>query len=322
VIRAPLRTNGVTTSRKRKSADLTRSTWLDAMLKTELVRRAESWSAKRRLSFKESWLDEWIDKGLVAKADRRENLGKRPVYRYGRHHYRRVLQILKLYARNIKRTDEILILLFMNGHGVKPFEVREALQRQFAKGRAKLNAQARSSRFDESGPIPRKHKESLIRVLGNADERLIASKLVPKPNEMIDTIRTARSPDLDDLQRSPDFSRVADSPLSALRPVFGGLLAHDEELGEGAENLLSKAADQQIEEARFLLLQIAAMFSSGMLESGKLNLPPLADAFRAALQEPTFVAYLMVLMLRLSKHAPSLPFVEILKPYDFSSAEE
>jgi hypothetical protein len=292
------------------------------MLKAELVRRAARWGAKRRLSFKESWLDEWIDKGLVAKGDRRENLGKRPVYRYGCHHYRRVLQILKLYARNVRRTDEILILLFLNGHGVKPYEVREALQRQFARGRAKLNAQARSSRFDESGPIPPKHKESLIRVLGNADKRLIASNLVPRPNEIIDAIRTARSSDPDDPQRSRDLSRVADSPLRALRPVFGGLLAHDEELGEGAENLLSEAADQQIEEARLVLLQIAAMFSSGKLESGKLNLPPMADAFRAALQEPTFVAYLMVLMLRLSKHAPSLPFVEIVKAFDFSLAEE
>jgi hypothetical protein len=97
VIRALLRTNGVTTSQKQESADLTRSTGLSvAMLKAELVRRATRWSAKRRLSFKESWLDEWIDKGLVAKGDRRENLGKRPVYHYSAHHYRRVLQILRL----------------------------------------------------------------------------------------------------------------------------------------------------------------------------------------------------------------------------------
>jgi hypothetical protein len=292
------------------------------MLKAELVRRATRWSAKRRLSFKESWLDEWIDKGLVAKGERRENLGKRPVYHYSAHHYRRVLQILRLYARKIKRTDAILIMLFLNGRGVKPYEVREALGREFARGRAKLNAQARSSRFDNSGPIPPKHKESLIRALGKADERLVASNLVPTSNEMIDAIRTARSPDPDDPQRSPDFSRVAESPLSALRPVFGGLLAHDEELGQGAENLLSKAADQLIEEARLMLLQIASMFSSGKVESGVLGLPPMADAFRASLQEPTFVAHLMIVMLRLSSLGPALPFVEILKPYDFSSAEE
>jgi hypothetical protein len=71
-----------------------------------------------------------------------------------------------------------------------------------------------------------------------------------------------------------------------------------------------------------VLLQIASTFSSGRLESGKVNLPPLADAFRAAVQEPTFVTYLMVVMLRLSRHAPELPFVEILKAYNFSLAEE
>ena len=237
------------------------------MLKAELVRRAKSWGAMRRLSFKESWLDEWIDKGLVAEGDRRANRGKRPVYHYTRHHYRRVLQILKLYARKIKRTDAILIMLFLNGHGVRPYEVREALQREFARGRAKLNAQARSSKFDEAGPIPPKHRARLIRALGEADERLVTSNLVPTPNEMIEAIRTARSSDPDNPQRTPDFSKVIESPLSALRSVFGGLLAHDDETGGEVEDLLSKAADQQIEQARLMLLQIASIFSSGKVKA-------------------------------------------------------
>ena len=213
-------------------------------------------------------------------------------------------------------------MLFLNGHGVRPYEVREALQREFARGRAKLNAQARSSRFDEAGPIPPKHKARLIRALGEADERLVTSNRVPTPNEMIKAVRTARSSDPDDPIRTPDFSSMAGSPLSALRSVFGGLLAHDDELGGEVENLLVKAADQQIEQARLALLQIAWAFSSGQVESDKVKLSPMADAFRAALQEPTFVAFLIVLMLRLSTLGSTLPFEEILKAYDFSRAEE
>jgi hypothetical protein len=60
------------------------------------------------------------------------NVGQRPVYRYGRRHYRRVLQVLRLYARGIRQTDEILIMLFLNSYGVKPHEVREPLAREFA----------------------------------------------------------------------------------------------------------------------------------------------------------------------------------------------
>jgi hypothetical protein len=293
-----------------------------AMLKAELVRRATRWSAERRLSFKESWLDEWIDKGLVAKGDRRENLGKRPVYHYSAHHYRRVLQILRLYARKIKRTDAILIMLFLNGRGVKPYEVREALGREFARGRAKLNAQARSSRFDQSGPIPPKHEESLIRALGNADERLVASKLVPTSDEMIEAVRTARRFEQDDLKPTLISSKMADSALSALSPVFSGLLAYDDEFGGRIEDLLSEATDQQIEQARLMLLQIALAFSSGQVESDQVNIPPMAEAFLAALREPAFVANLVVVMLRLSKLAAALPFEELLKAYDFSLAKE
>jgi hypothetical protein len=323
VIRALLRTNGVTTSQKQESADLTRSTWLSvAMLKAELVRRVTRWSTKRRLSFKESWLDEWIDKGLVAKGDRRENLGKRPVYHYSAHHYRRVLQILRLYGRKIKRTDAILIMLFLNGRGVKPYEVREALGREFARGRAKLNAQARSSRFDESGPIPPKHEESLIRALGKADERLVASNLVPTSNEMIEAVRTARRFEQDDLKPTLNSSRMAGSALSTLLPVFSGLLAYDDEFGGEIEDLLSKATDQQIEQARLILLQIALTISSGKVESDQVNIPPMAEAFLAALKEPVFVANLLVVMLRLSTLAAALPFEELLKAYDFSLAKE
>jgi hypothetical protein len=232
------------------------------------------------------------------------------------------LQILRLYGRKIKRTDAILIMLFLNGRGVKPYEVREALGREFARGRAKLNAQARSSRFDESGPIPPKHEESLIRALGKADERLVASNLVPTSNEMIEAVRTARRFEQDYLKPTLNSSRMAGSALSTLLPVFSGLLAYDDEFGGEIEDLLSKATDQQIEQARLILLQIALTFSSGKVKSDQVSITPMAEAFLAALKEPVFVANLLVVMLRLSTLAAALPFEELLKAYDFSLAKE
>ena len=122
-----------------------------ALTKAELLKRAAKWGAKRKVTFRKSLLNEWTKKGLVFDddRDRGDNDKKRPTYRYGCRYYRRVLQVLRLYARGVRQTDEILIMLFINRYGVKPHEVREPLAREFARVRAKINAQARSVRFDQ-----------------------------------------------------------------------------------------------------------------------------------------------------------------------------
>jgi len=114
------------------------------LTKAELVERAARWGATRRFEFRISLLNGWIDEGLVEDGDRGDNVGKRPVYRYSCRHYRRVLQVLKLYSRGIRSRDQILIMLFLNGHGVKPFEVREPIAREFGRARTKLIGMARS----------------------------------------------------------------------------------------------------------------------------------------------------------------------------------
>ena len=114
-------------------------------------------------------LNEWIDNALVDEGDRGENVGKRPVYRYGCRHYRRILQVLKLYSRGINGHDQILIALFFNGHGVKPFEVREPIAREFRRARTKLITMARSPRFEQDGVVPPKHRESLVRSRSRRD---------------------------------------------------------------------------------------------------------------------------------------------------------
>jgi len=205
-------------SRGQKSADSTRSTSLPvALSKAELVERAAKWGATRGFKFKPSLLNRWIYEGLLAEGDRGGNVGKQPVYRYSYRHYRRVLQVLRLYARGIKGRNEILIMLFLNGHGVKPFEVREPIAQEFAKARAKLNALMRSSRFDEEGQVPPKHKESLVRSLGPGDERFVKAGVILPPDQMIAAVRAARSPDPDSKLRTIMSSGAGDFCIENLR---------------------------------------------------------------------------------------------------------
>ena len=165
-----------------------------ALTKREFVKRAAKWGAPRGFELRNSLLNAWIDEGLVDEGDRGGNVGKRPVYRYSSRHYRRVLLVLKLYSRGIRSRDQILIMLFLNGHGVKPFEVREPIAREFGRARTKLIAVARSPRFEQDGVVPPKHKESLVRNLGNPDKRFVEAGVVLGPDQMIAAVRAARSP--------------------------------------------------------------------------------------------------------------------------------
>jgi hypothetical protein len=190
-------------------------------------RSGDQWGAKRKVEFRESFLNEWIKQGLVVDddRDRGDNERTRPTYRYGRRYYRRVLQVLRLYARGIRSVDQILILLFVGGHGVKPYEVREPLIREFARARAKLNAMARSHHLERSGNIPPKHKQSLARSLGEADKRFAEAGVAPNLDQTIAAIRAARSPDPESNLRRLSNARDSDPVVERLKVAMGGFLA-------------------------------------------------------------------------------------------------
>jgi hypothetical protein len=289
-----------------------------ALTKLELVERAAAWGASRGVEFDLGRLKEWIDNALVDEGDRGENVGQRPVYRYGCRHYRRILQVLRLYSRDIKSTDRILIMLFLNRHGVKAHEVREPLVREFARGVAKINAQARSVRFDQEGPIPPKHEESLIRSLGQADDRFVAAKIVLPGTQMIEVMRAARNPDPESAQRNPKFTSAETVPVAMLQFLLGGLMATvDDNVGE-AERLLRSASNSELEAALSTLLSIRSVFASGKIASSKLILGPFRDAYLASFAQPEFVTVHLVNMLRLSASSAQLPVEELLKFYGFT----
>jgi len=290
-----------------------------ALTKSRLIDRAATWGTSRGVKFRKSLLDEWIDEGLVAKGDRLKNVGKRPVFRYGFRHYRRVLQVLRLHARGIRQTDEILIMLFINGYGVEPHEVREPLGREFVRVCAKINAQARSVRFDQEGAIPPKHKESLIRSLGQADERFLAASIVPPGAQMIEVMRAARHPDPESAQRKPKFASAETVPVALLQSLLGGLMAaeDDDDVGE-AERLLRNTTNSELEAARSTLLSIRQVFASGPIASNKIILGPLRDAYLASFAQPEFVTVQLVNILRVSALSAQLQFEELLRVYGFT----
>ena len=163
-------------------------------------------------------------------------------------------------------------MLFLNGHGVKPHEVREPLAREFARSRAKINAQARSL----------KHEASLIRSLGQADERFLAAKIVLPGAQMIEVMRAARNPDPESAQRNPKFASVETVPVALLQSLMGGLMATEDEDDAGeAERLLRKASNSELDAARSTLLAVRQVYASAPIASSKVILGPFREAYLA-----------------------------------------
>jgi hypothetical protein len=277
-----------------------------ALTKAELVDRATRWGAKRKVEFRESFLSEWTKQGLVVDDDRNrgDNDKKRPTYRYGCRYYRRVLQVLRLYARGIRSVDQILILLSVGGHGVKPYEVREPLIREFARAQAKLNAMARSPRFDQHGDIPPKHKESLARNLGEADKRFAEAGIAPNLDQMIAAIRAARSPDPESGLRRLSDARDSDPIVECLKMAMGGFLATNPDFPGEVERTISSASD-----ADLLLVNDMIALARGVLAwLARANPSPqvagFIDAILISFTQPEFVASEFTILLTLLRRVP------------------
>jgi hypothetical protein len=275
-----------------------------ALTKAELVARAARWGAKRGVEFDAALLDEWITKGVVAKGDRGKNVGKRPVFRYGCRHYRRVLQVLRFYSRGIKSADQILIMLFLNGRGVKPFEAREPIAREFARARAKLIAMARSPRFDQYGAVPPKHKVRLVRSLGNPDQRFVDAGVVLGPDQMIAAVRAARSPDPDSRLRKTANPGSENLMLEIFKLAFGGILSKDPEFPAEIDQTIANATDADLSLVSSILNLFRAVLSWLESKNRSPEIAALLDGLLASFSQPEFIAAHFALQLTLLKRFP------------------
>jgi hypothetical protein len=275
-----------------------------ALSKAELVERAAKWGVARGFKFKPSLLNRWINEGLLPEGNRGGNVGKQPVYRYSCRHYRRVLQVVRLYARGIKGRDEILIMLFLNGHGVKPFEVREPIAQEFAKARAKLNALMRSPRFDQEGQVPPKHKESLVRSLGPGDERFVKAGVILPPDQMVAAVRAARSPDPESKLRTIMNSGAEDWRLQILKPALGGILSQDPEIPAEIDQIIVNATDADLTLASSILNLFRAVLSWLESKNRSPEIAGLLSGLLASFSQPEFIAAHFALQLTFLKRFP------------------
>jgi hypothetical protein len=178
------------------SRDCPRSTV--RLSKAELLRRLDARSRERYGGpFSEGLLNDLIKDGLVPALKRSKNEGLKPQYEASALHYRRALQIKRLISIGMSSRDTQRIQLFLRGYGVKPWDVREALRREYAKHLRTLSTQIRSTYLDNDKNIGERHKVSLRKQMGPLDNRLKASGLEMPTDFYIKIGRSAKAPDGD-----------------------------------------------------------------------------------------------------------------------------
>lgn len=127
--------------------------------------------------FKESWLNDLIKDGLVPGLEYSENQGRRRTYFATRVHYRRALQVKRLAYVGITRRDAQLIQQFVRGYGVRAWQIREELRREFVRAIAKLRPKLRSAYFQNARKVTPNTESVAREQLGPLDERLAAEGL-------------------------------------------------------------------------------------------------------------------------------------------------
>jgi hypothetical protein len=162
--------------------------------KPELLRRLDARSRSRYGGpLSEALLNDLIKDGLVPALRRSKNEGLKPVYEASARHYRRALQIKRLMSRGVSGRDTLLVQLFLRGYG-KPWEVRKALRREYARHLKSLFAKIRSTYLDTTREIGPSHKSSLRKQMGILDERFEAARLELSPDAYVELSREAKLP--------------------------------------------------------------------------------------------------------------------------------
>jgi hypothetical protein len=280
--------------------------------KAAFIQRVRRRSARYGVGFDQGQLDEWIKQGLAIPADRRENRGVRPIYTYGHRHYRRALQLVRLYAANVRDRDAVLVQLFLSGYSVRPHEIREELKKEFLKAIAKLNAPVRSVYFDREGPIPPGRFEQSLGQLGVADRRLTKADLVPTNDLLIRAVRAGRNPNSENCELvkandvGADFGELA---FALAQPVLAGMLYADNEYASESENLIMQADESQYELARILFLLFRCLCKPANVQGDH------ASAFEAiyrSLNQREFSALILTMALRFINNERAL-FAPVIK---------
>lgn len=291
-------------------ATMDKATFVDRVARRAGLRYGQGFTIAR--------LDDLIGSALIPEGQRVGNDGNRPRYAYGSAQYRRALQIVRLNHLGIIRRDQVRLMLFVRGYGLKACAVREALEREYVSTSRRLNAQVRSTYADKSGTIPNKHKSSLLTQMGTLDRTLAAGGLNFHSDAIVSLLRAARQGEVGAVavpRINVEFFAnplAANSPLvSFSRNFFAGLLNTDDPGHKGkasigtVEYLVRNSANKDLENARHLHtifvrlgLSVGAFLCSlgPFAEMPGLALKKIAISIR---DDPKWVALILVLALRI-----------------------
>jgi hypothetical protein len=263
------------------------------------------------------WLNDLLKDGLIPRAERLGNDGRRPIYLYDFRAYRRARQIIRFRQFGVLDRDSLTVLLFINGYGVPPHLVREALAREWARWATNIVGQVRSGYMSNWRDIPPKHKSALVRELGPLDPHLRAIGAPHAPDFAIEMFRSAiQSPLADEflprlvsglqkLSKSLSIKRrVADLLISA----FAGLLmvnpTSDGKMADGVQKLVVNAGDADLDFARRTAMELSIAIPSRWTTlfpvAAEVNETQVADRVvqRTIRNQPAFATLLLIIGLR------------------------
>ena len=241
--------------------------------KKELLGLLAASRARQRsgIEITEVRLTEWIDQFLLAPGTRQGNDGLRPRYAYSAGHYRRALQIARLYARGIKDRDAILFQLFLEGRDTPPFELETAIRKEFEKAAKMALAPIRSAYVNRTAEIPPHSKSVLIRQLGPLNQVFGNTKLKLNPNDLIEIVRmtlqagvsrTALQTSPNSMQGLSSLMSVLSGPIASIYPGF--LVFDDHGRWEHTTRVICQADRVELETIRIHFNEVINFISQGL----------------------------------------------------------
>lgn len=254
------------------------------MTKFELLERV----ARRAIDrygqiFSEALLNDLLKDGLIPVPNRIENKGKAPNYQYNWRAYRRALQIVRLRRDGIVGRDAQRVILFLRDYSQSVWDVKEALLNEYIKSGKAVLSSMRSGYVDNTKVIPPKHKDSLLRSMGEPDDRLKKSKCVFDDETYIDAIRIAKQRPLE--FGVPQYRPKMREQLSEgkIPPeflnIFSGMLMFGTDEDDNSEEvdhiekLIRNSSDKSYHDARTFYQNVP----NGLSSAGALLFPNATD---------------------------------------------
>lgn len=226
---------------------------------------------------------EWVKQGLAPAAERIQNKGIHPQYRYGAKHFRRALQLARLYSRDFRDRDAILIQLFLRGYGVETHEVREPLKKEVSKALAQLHAGQRSTYLVSAGDIPPASRDAISRRMGKQNEIFIQSGMGFDQDGLIDMWRLTGNErdtirDVDPPERpNALFSVTHEAGWAVFMEALSGLFAIDEKSEWTiAKRVIQEASTDDFQAARMAAHQLFIQAGASGVIPGLPNISALS----------------------------------------------